>query len=178
MDQLKKLEKTVATWYKDVPHLPKSLTDWLADNVWWLVVIGVVLSIIGIVTIVPLLLFAFGLSAGVATTLGSTYAGYTTGFAGLWLGVLISVTALVVTTVLELAAITPLKNKAKTGWLLLFAVAVINFVFSVVGDLVTLNIFSLVLSVLWAAVWAYFLFEIRGHFGVKHSTEKKEKAKA
>jgi hypothetical protein len=34
MDSLKNLETMVASWYKGVPHLPKTGQKWLAENAW------------------------------------------------------------------------------------------------------------------------------------------------
>jgi hypothetical protein len=44
METINKLETTVAGWYTGLPHLPKTFTQWLAANVWWLALIGVVLE--------------------------------------------------------------------------------------------------------------------------------------
>jgi hypothetical protein len=175
MDQVHNLEKTVAVWYKNVPHLPKEFTKWLSDNIWWLVVIGVVVSVLALLALIPLALFAFGLSAGA----NAIYPTYTTGGYGvLWVGVLVSIVSFVVITVLEAMAISPLKAKAKKGWTLLFIVALVNLAFSVLSDIVNLNLFSIVLTVLWAAVHGYFLFEIRNYFGATHKVEHKSAAKA
>ncbi len=47
MESLQKLEATVGEWYKGMPHLPKNGQRWLAENAWWLVLIGVILGAIG-----------------------------------------------------------------------------------------------------------------------------------
>jgi hypothetical protein len=175
MESVNELEKTVAQWYKNVPHLPKEFTKWLADNIWWLVVIGVVLAVLGLLALIPLALFSLGLSAGV----NAIYPTYTAGGFGLvWMGVLLSLVSLVVVTVLEAMAISPLKSKAKKGWTLLFIVAVVNALFSVLSNVVDLNFFGIVMAVVVVAIHGYFLFEIRSYFAVAHKSVHKSAAKA
>jgi len=178
METLTSLEKTLSKWYKDLPHLPKGFTDWLAENIWWLVVIGVVLSILSLLVLIPVALIVFGITSGVASTYGYPGAMSVTGAGLAWLSVTLSIAALVVTTILEAMAISPLKAKAKKGWTLLFAVAVFNLAFNIVSALVEINIFGIITAILWAAVWGYFLFEIRSYFGAKHKAEAKTAKKA
>ncbi len=178
MEALTSLEKTLSKWYKDLPHLPKGFTEWLAENIWWLVVIGVVLSVISLLFLIPAALIVLGITSGVASTYGYPGAMGVTGAGLAWLSITLSIAALVITTIIEAMAINPLKVKAKKGWTLLFAVAVINFAFNIVFSLVDINIFGIFTAVLWAAVWGYFLFEIRSYFGVKHKAEAKTAKKA
>ena len=46
MEVVRKIEKTMAGWYGNVPHLPPNIQKWLADNVWWLAGIGAILGAI------------------------------------------------------------------------------------------------------------------------------------
>ena len=48
MKSIYKLEKMIESWLKPVPHLPTEWRKWLADNAWWLTIIGVVLSTISV----------------------------------------------------------------------------------------------------------------------------------
>lgn len=163
MEFVQSLEKSLSQLYKNVPHLPAGGRKWLGDNVWWLVIIAVVISVFGVFALLGALSAAFGLSAYVAS---SPYAAYASGSWGMvWLVSLIALAGLVITTVLMLMAINPLKTKAKLGWTLLFIILLIELVFGIVGDIVAIDIFGIILSLLWAAVWGYFLFEIRGEFG-------------
>jgi hypothetical protein len=175
MDQVHSFEKTAAQWYKNVPHLPKEFTKWLSDNIWWLVVIGVVISVLGLLALIPLALFAFGLSAGA----NAIYPTYTDGSFGLlWVGVLLSLVGYVVVTILEAMAISPLKAKAKKGWTLLFMAVLANVAISILSNVVSVNFIGIVFALLWAAVHGYFLFEIRSYFGAAHKVEHKSAAKA
>lgn len=178
MEQLNKFEKTVAQWYKNVPHLPKGFTDWLAENVWWLVIIGVALSLFAIPALLGALLLAMGISASFGVYgAGVTEAGF---FGVVWLAAILSLAGIVVTTILEIMAISPLKAKKKRGWTLLFAVALFNLAFAIVSNIVTFNLVGAVFAVIWAGVWGYFLFEIHSYFGAHHKVAAKttEKAKA
>lgn len=166
MDTVHNLEKTVAEWYKNVPHLPKDLRKWLGENVWWLVIIGVVLSVFAVISTVGALLLVLGLASAVlvgAGIYGGAVAAGLTGFA--WLVTLLALVSLLITTILMAMAISPLKAKAKKGWTLLFIVLLVSLVLNAIGALVSFNLFSLFWTVVWAAVEAYFLFEIRGEFG-------------
>lgn len=173
MEALSSLEKTLSKWYKDVPHMPKGFTQWLADNIWWLVAIAVVLSVLSLLFLVPAALIAYGIMSGVASTTGYFGGDLAVSGASAWLTVTLSLASLLFTTILEAMAINPLKAKAKQGWTLLFAVALLNLGFNIVFALVAINILGILASVLWAAVWGYFLFEIRSYFGVRHKATKK-----
>lgn len=165
MELVHSLEKTLSEWYAKAPHLPVGARTWLAGNVWWLAIVGVVLSIFAALSIIGIVFAAFGLSAMVATSVYSPYVA--TAFGAVWLAALVGLAALAITTVLLVMAINPLKSKTKKGWTLLFIIALVSLALQVVGDLVSFNLGGIIVSVLWAAVGAYFLFEIRGYFGVK-----------
>jgi hypothetical protein len=176
MESVHKLEKTVAEWYKAVPHLPKGGQKWLADNVWWIVVIGVVLSVLGLFSILSLLFLA---GAGLALAGGATGGAYGSAVGAalggvVLISVIVSLAVYVIELILMAMAISPLKNHKKKGWDLLFLVALINVLSIVVTGLLGMNFFSIIWGLLWAAVGGYFLFEIYGHFGgAKNVSEKK-----
>ncbi len=181
METVHKFEKTLADWYKNVPHLPKGGQTWLANNVWWLVIIGVVLSAFGLFGILTVLLFAgasLTLAGGVVGGGYGSAVGATVG--GLVLIVtLISLAAYIIELVLMIMAISPLNTHKKKGWDLLFLVLLVNTASAVVIGLVGMNIGSIFFGLLWSALGAYFLFEIRGHFethkpAAKKTADKKE----
>lgn len=180
MADARKLESTVEGWYKkaNVPHLPKNGQKWLAENVWWLALLGAVLSVLGLFVVVPLFFAAIAITS-IATSATFGYSMVATGYAGLfWLSALISIASYVVTTVLLIMSISPLKVKAKKGWQLLFWSYLLNFGLAVVSDLVVVNIFGIIGAAIGAAIAGYFLFEIRDFFGAKHKVEKHHKAEA
>ena len=172
MEAVRSLEKTVAEWFKNAPHLPVGLRAWLGDNIWWLVVIGVVISVLGLLALIPLTLLTLGLSTVAVTTVPGAYGYAAGGLIGIaWVGVLLTLATLIVTTVLLAMAISPLKVKAKKGWTILFVIAIASAVLGALGNVITFNLGGLLWTAIWAALEAYLLFEIRGQFGVKPVTK-------
>ena len=158
MESVSKLEAMVAKWYEGVPHLPVNGRKWLSENVWWLVLVGTILTVLGIFGLFSLLFFSGAVLIGAGGAVGATIGGI------LWIAALVSVVFLLIQLVIMAMAISPLKNMQKRGWTLLFVVMLLNIVADAVGFLFKLNVFDLVWSLLMAAVSAYFLFEIRGSF--------------
>ncbi len=166
METVKSLESTVAGWYKDVPHLPADARKWIANNLWWLTIVGLVLSAFALLSTIGALLLVLGLSGtaiGAAGMYGSPVAGGVIGAA--WVGTLVVLVSLAATLVLLGMAVSPLKVKAKKGWTLLFVVLLLNLALNVIGSLLVFNVIGLLMGVLWAGIEAYFLFEIRSEFG-------------
>lgn len=177
MKQMRELEKKLQAWYKGAPHLPKEAQQWLADNVWWLALLGAVLSALGLFIVIPLLLAALALTTVVAPF--ATGYGYYPDAIGLgWLAAALSIGSYIATGVLLAMSVNPLKAKAKRGWELVFLSYLINFGLSIVGAVVTFSFFGVLGAVIGAAIGGYFLFEIYSYFGVKTKAEHKVHAKA
>ncbi len=170
MEAVRSLEKSLGQLYKSAPHTPVTFRKWLGENVWWIALIGVVLSVLSLLVLIPLTFAALGLGAFVAT---SPYAsGYS--YASNGVVALVSLTSLVVTTILMAMAISPLKAKAKKGWTLLFISALVSLALSAVIDIIILDVFGLLMTVIWAAIAGYLLFEIHSEFGGKHAVKSKK----
>jgi hypothetical protein len=168
MDTVRKLETTVAGWYKAVPHLPKEVRKWLSENLWWIVLIGV---IIGALALLNVLFFTL-LAGTVLTALGGGV-GAAVGVV-IFIGVLVSVALGLVAVVLGGMAITPLKAMQKKGWTLLFIVLLIEVVSTVITHVLSYNLFGLVWGLLWVAVGGYFLFEVHEAFGAPIRKDRKK----
>lgn len=181
MQLLHKQETLIHGWVKNVPHLPDNARKWLGTNIWWIVLIGAIISGIS-------LLFAlFGIFAlmQLIGSVSSVYYVNGTGFAA-W-GIVTGVITLVISAfalVLTALSITPLKEKQKKGWVLLFAAWLVNVAGSVIGAILAFNpftfIFSLVFTAVFAAIAGYFLFEIHSQFAHEAkivSTTRKKTAK-
>ncbi len=167
MDYVNKLEKTLAVWYKDVPHLPKNARTWVVENIWWMSLVGVVLLVCGLFVIIPLLFTALALSSTASVV--SPYVPYyqnTLGFA--WVALLVNVISYVATAILLANAVTPLKEKSKKGWNLIFLSYVISFVLNIVSAVMMYSVFNVFGAIFSAAIGGYFLFEIRDHYVAKH----------
>lgn len=170
METVNKLEVTVAGWFKDLTHLPVNIRKWIATNAWWIAIIGMVISAIGLFFILLILgLVTIGLSIGgaaVAGFLGSAFGIAVGGFISV--AVLVSIALFIAETILLGMSIRPLKALAKRGWSLLFVILLLNVIANVITNLFGLNLFALIIGLFWAGVGAYFLFEIREFFGVRH----------
>lgn len=166
MESLRNLETMVASWYKGMPHLPKNGRQWLAENAWWLVLIGVILGTFGILSVLLATLFAGTLLAGYGGPVGAAIGGLA------FVIVIISLAFAVVDMVFSAMAIAPLQAMRKKGWSLLFLVSLINVLSLLVSFLFQLNLFSLIWGLIFAGIGGYFLFEIRDYFLAAHPAKK------
>jgi hypothetical protein len=160
MEALHKLENTAAGWFKQAPHLPANVKNWLSDNVWWLTLVGVAISAFGILALLPFLL-----GASVLTSSYALYAGIDAGRT--MLAYWVSFGFLVAVVLVEAMAIMPLKAKKKQGWDLLFLALLVSILSSLVGFAVTYGVSNIFGAVLTALIGGYLLFEIRGSFAKK-----------
>ena len=155
MQYVDSVSSTVAKWMKDVPHLPKGFTKWLAENSWWLTIVGVVFSVIG----------AFGLLA--AMTAGSALM-VVVGAPALggmfFISTLISLIGIGVSVVAEVMAITPLKAMKKRGWDLMFFVLLVSVAMGLLGSLLSANVGGILFGLIGAAIGAYVLLELKHYF--------------
>lgn len=166
MKQLAPLEEAIAKMHKDLPHLPSSITKWLVDNAWWLVVIGVVIGVFAALSILTALTAG---SAIVGAFLGASAGGV------VFASSLVSLIAAVLTLTIEATAIQPLKAKQKRGWDLVFLAFLVGIVGSVVSAIFG-GAYGMVSGIIWTLVWGavglYLLFELRVHYVGAKSTSK------
>lgn len=154
------LEKKLDELYSKGPvHLPKGGQKWLADNAWWIVLVGAVLSLLSILTSWQ----AIASFSALSNSLAGSYGYYALGYnAGYWWVMLI---ATVIETVLLFMAFQKLKEHKKDGWNLLFYVSLVSIVSVILAGLVSGTLVSMVLgAALGALISWFFLFEIRKYF--------------
>lgn len=156
---LRKFEGTVASWYKGMPHLPENFRKWLADNIWWLVLIGVILSLFVVIPTFGVLLFG-------GAVLTSVYGAQSMYNGGVFVWALFALMFVVADLVLSALAIAPLKTYRKLGWSLLFLVVLLNVLSTVLTFVANFSFGGLLSGLIGAAIGGYFLFEIRSYFGV------------
>lgn len=178
MEVLSKLEHTVMGWLKSVPHLPVEVRKWLGDNVWWLAAVGAVLS--GLVAL-GLFLAILGDLASLSGPVVSYYVS-TSFVTWVIIKTIVSFVFLGLQCLLLALAVSPLKEKQKKGWVLLFASLLLSAVSVVVRATLTLSAFNFITDIIFGAlllaVSAYFLFEIHGEFAhVERSKGVKSKKK-
>ncbi|NCU39207.1 hypothetical protein EOL96_09370 [Candidatus Saccharibacteria bacterium] len=152
------LESYLVKVSKKLPHLPKKFLDWLYENVWWLVLVGVVLSAVVIVSTIQWYGLFFADMFGIV--------GHGGGANAVGLGIILSGVLGIIAVVVYGMAIMPLKEKRKRGWDLLFLASLISVAGSIVsalssGWMVASNLLGVAIGL--AIDW-YFLFEIRGHY--------------
>lgn len=175
MELLQKFEKTVHGWIKDVPHLPEAFRKWLAQNVWWIVLIGVILGGIGLIT------SFFGLIVTASLIGAPSNAWFTYGGVTAWT-VVVGAIGLVFSAIgvtINAIAISPLKVMKKKGWVLLFLSLLVSVLALVVTTILNFNLLTLFANIVFGAVFvaiaAYLLFEIHPYFGVIKATKKSAK---
>jgi len=166
MEAVKKLEKMIEGWLKPVPHLPTSWQKWLGENVWWLNLIGVILTALALLAGIGAILTALSLMGAANSFYGYYYA---QSYSSWWvLSAVVSLIGVVVTLTLTAMAISPLKDQKRKGWDLLFMATVVSVVMSVVSTILNFNVYSFVPSLVGTAIGAfigmYLLYEIRSHF--------------
>lgn len=178
MESIRKLENTIEGWLKPLPHLPADWRKWLTENVWWITLIGVVISAFGILSLINMIFTAMNVSNSVNSwynALGIKDVVYSNWW---YASSLISVAFLALMTVLEAMAIKPLKATKVKGWDLMFLVFLLGIASQVVNlilNLGSINVVSNALGVvIGAAIGAYFLFEIRSGFKSQVKAKKAE----
>jgi len=174
MDYMKKLETMVAGWHKGVPHLPVAGQKWLAANIWWIVLVGAIISGISV-------LFALGGLFTLIALVGAVSSSYYVyGGVTSW-AILSSLVALLFTAAaaaLLALAVKPLKERQKKGWVILFATLLLNTLAVVVNAVLSFSVFGFVFGIIFGAIflgiYAYFLYEIHGQFAhpAKKTTKK------
>lgn len=158
MESVRKLEAMMAEWFLKAPHMPVKGREWLAQNIWWISLVGVALGAFGILSVLAV---TFGVSTIISIFGGPV--GVVVGTLA-FIAVLIALAFSIFVIVLLAIAIVPLKDGKKKGWDLLFISMLLSVASVVVGFLLTFNFGSLLFGAVSAAIFAYFLFEIRSYF--------------
>jgi hypothetical protein len=168
MDAVHKFEKTVGEWLKPLPHLPTEWRKWIADNVWWIILVGVILSVLGAITMLTSMFTATTVISNEYAVLNSLGAVVSIHDWVWYVSLIVSFIFLVITIFINAVAITPLKEKKARGWDLLFLTFIVSIVSVVVGAVLNIASFSVIGSIIEGIIGlfisAYFLFEIRSYF--------------
>lgn len=175
MESITRMERKLANWYRGMPDLPHSGRVWLATNAWWVVLIGVILTVLALVVAIPLFFASIALTSTVSPY--ASYNSYYPAALGLaWVGLAVNIIGMIVTAVLYAMAVNPLKARSKKGWNYLYWAVLINLVLNVVGSIAVFSFVGAFAALLGAFISGYILFEVRDQFvGVK--SKKVVKAK-
>ncbi|MFZ1720920.1 MAG: hypothetical protein WAU07_00250 [Microgenomates group bacterium] len=151
MDFIETIEKP----FRDVPHIPKKITEILVKISPWLAMVGGVFGILG-----ALQSIGYGLGGG------SAYQRIFSEFAGMpsWYFVVVGFLQLL-SSFLLLLSVKHLKNRELTGWVYMFWNMAIMVVQSIVGLLAGIG--GVVGFVVVTALSYYLLFEMKQFFGKK-----------
>ncbi len=166
MEVINKLEAMIAPLYQKAPRLPRDTTDWIADNAWWLALLGAILGLITVLGIVSLTFFAGVFFTSVAGLVGATLSGI------VLVGVILALTFSIIDIVLLSLAVNPLKNKLSKGWTLIFISLLIHVISVVVNFLFTFDVLGLIWSLTFTVIGGYLLFEVRHNFKIAHVKAK------
>lgn len=155
------LEMKLKRWYDRVPHLSAYSREWLANNIWWMALIGVLFNGVGLFRVVDVLLAVLGVSRpGVDVQSVLAITSYT------WVYVIISAIQFAVTLAFMVFAVSPLRDRAKQGWVLLYWSFIANFTLSFIAMIASFRLFNAFVVVAQAGIAGYFLFEIRSYFAL------------
>lgn len=164
MAVIKTVEKQLdEIFVKNAPKLPEGGKKWLVKYLPWITLILGILSLLAAIntwrwanTSVQLI--------DAANQLAQTY-GIDTDLNRLTVWIWISLIILTIQALLYIFAFSPLKNFKKSGWNLVFYVALINIIYAVVllfSDYGGVG--SFIFSMIGSAVGLYLLFQIRSHY--------------
>jgi hypothetical protein len=164
MKLINKLEGLMLGWAKNVPHLPVSSRKWLGVNVWWIVLAVSIVTAIGFIGTAGELLRSLAL---VDTTSNAYYVNENyTSILAMKAGISLVLTA--ASLLLLGFAVTPLKERQKKGWVLLFFALLVEALSVVIGAILTFSVTIFIAQILFGAIfiaiWAYFITEIHGEF--------------
>lgn len=168
MKSIEKLETTVARWLEPLPHLPTSARKWIAQNIWWMIMVGVILSVIGILAMIGGILTTISLLGTTVSVYGYYIAPAYTGW--FVFSLIVSLAFTIATVALIAMAINPLKVYQKEGWKLLFWAFILRVVAIVINAIFTFNASDSIWTVINGAVGiiigVYLLYEIRSYFNI------------
>lgn len=178
MELLHKVEDAMGEWYKKLSlHLPEKARKWLGDNVWWIVVVGLIASIFLVFSSLQVLFWAESIvrqTNELAVALGVTSPASGVYHVAVW----ISLITFVITIIIEAMSIKPLRLKKRSGWDLLFLAMIVGFVGNLLSGLFNGSIIASIIGVVVGlAIGGFFMFEIRSQFtpitakAVKHDDE-------
>lgn len=152
------LEKALADFYSKTVtfNLPDSWRKWLADNVWWLAILGGVLSLLGAFYSWK----AANYTSGYLINLGVQVEAFRPGPI-----IYLVLAAMVLEGVLLLMAYNNLKLHKKAGWNIMFYVSLISIVISVLYVFTPgYGISTLIGGAIDAFIGWFLLFQVRRYF--------------
>lgn len=165
---ISKLADMIAGWLKPVPHFPENGRRWLANNIWWLTLIGAILCSISL----AIMTIAFIVALPTFMAMIGFYSMFGINLARIIpyvLGATISMIFLLIVVVINFMAVKPLKRMEIRGWNLLFLTEIIGIVIYFSNLFLHFDmsdLFSSLISFIIGAAFAFYVLnEIRSYFG-------------
>lgn len=147
MNYLNDLAKTLDQYCIKLPAFPKGIKDFIAQITPWLALIFGVMAVLS------------GISAFGGLSLLTPFVAIE-GIYGYTITAMLSAVVLLIQGVIELMAFSPLKAGKAKGWNLLYYALVLG----VVGSILTLNVSSVLGSLIGALIGYYFLYQIKSYY--------------
>lgn len=173
MNTLQTLESKIDQLYSHVPQLPLGGKRWLGNNIWWIVLIFAIFGVFGTLQTAGSLVAAL-----LRKNHTDIYLNTATSLSPITL--IISLISSITTTTLYFVALSPLMNKRKRGWNLVFYAQLFDIVVSVVTLVLTvisgssafitiIVVLGFIVGLVIEAIWLYFLFQARPEFTTRVS---------
>lgn len=153
-----KIDNKIVDLHAKLPHLPTNGRQWLANNIWWIVLIAAVVGAFGVFVLMVFTLIGGIFWIGAAFLFAAKFGG---------LALLAAMLVLFLTlanVVLAIMAISPLKTKRRNGWLLLLASLFAGFIAALLTDFISVNEWAAVKEVVFFAIGLYVMYEVREYF--------------
>jgi len=167
---IKLMDTKLGKALKPLPPLPKNTVAWLTDYLWVLTAIGAVLVSMSVIS----LFYAISAYMNFVGNF-SAYQGFYThsAYGSLWmLSTVIAIGFALLVAYLLFKAIAPLHQKKAYGWNLLLIVFLVSGVEIVVNAVLSLSVFqfisTIIISGIFYAIGAYFLYQVKPHFVKTH----------
>lgn len=163
MEFINTIERQLTTWFDRVPHLPTNVRAWLVRNIWWIMLVIAIFSIMGFGVLLLGALVGGALATMLAGVVGFAVSGVAFGAL-----LLLYVPGLVVALLL-LAAVSPLRAQLAKGWRWLFLATLLDISLSLIQLALSMSGRGLFTFILTSVIALYALFEIRSSFVAKKS---------
>lgn len=155
MEALRKIENQFARAFKFLPGLSESVQKLLSDYLWLVALVGSAFSLFFLAMLIGLVdveSSIVGLNSVRAIDLNLRPV------------TIIAVFELVLITSLMLSAIGLLKKHKRSGWDIMFLVALVSFVSCFLQFCFSWSYYNLFTGLVWLLIEIYFLLQVKSHF--------------
>lgn len=179
MESVRKLEKSLGELFKDLPPLPKNAKQTLASFWPWLALLFGILQLAAAWSLWRLFDRTQPL-IDLANSYSQYYTGTTIGYSSFEKTMIyVAIAMLVVQGIIMLMAFSPLKDRLKRGWDLIFLSLLLSVAYAVVTIFIDgRGVGSFIFSLLMTVIGLYFMFQLKDLYSDKPAAAKKPAVKA